>query len=79
MRKFRDISIKQKLTVIIMIANTVALLFVSAGLLTYEYFTFRKTMDNDLFTLAQIIGDRSKAALDFNNADDAQKDLNALA
>ena len=61
-----------------MIANTVALLFVSAGLLTYEYVTFRSTMVNDLSTLAQIIGDRSKAALDFSNADDAQKDLNAL-
>lgn len=78
MPRFRDIPIKQKLTVIIMIANTVALLFVSAGLLTYEYVTFRSTMVNDLSTLAQIIGDRSKAALDFSNADDAQKDLNAL-
>jgi signal transduction histidine kinase/CheY-like chemotaxis protein len=76
--RFQDISIKRKLTAIIMIASTVALLLVSAGFVSYELFTFRKTMVSDLLTLAEIIGDRSTAALTFDNKDDASKTLQAL-
>ena len=60
--KFQDISIKRKLTAIIMAASTVALLLVSAGFVTYELVTFRRTMAHDLSTLAEIIGNQSTAA-----------------
>jgi signal transduction histidine kinase/HAMP domain-containing protein/ActR/RegA family two-component response regulator len=76
--RFQDISIKRKLTAIIMIASTVALLLVSAGFVTYELITFRHTMVSDLSTLARIIGDRSTAALSFDNKTDAEETLHAL-
>ncbi len=61
-----------------MIANTVALLLISSGFVTYELVTFRKTMLNDVATLAKFIGDRSTAALSFGIQDDAQEELHAL-
>ena len=79
MSKFQDISIKRKLLVIIMITSTVALLLVSAGFVSYEVITFRKGMVNDLSTLAQIIGDRSTAALSFKIQKDAEETLRALS
>ncbi len=78
MGALHDIPIKRKLTAIIMIASTVALLLVSAGFIAFEVLTFRQTMKNDLSTLAQFIGDRSDAALAFRNEDDATEELHAL-
>src|SRR5207253_4156047 len=75
----RNSSIKRKLTLIIMGASTVALLLVSAGFVTYELLTFRQKMVRDLSTLADIIGNRSTAALAFENKEDAEENLNALA
>lgn len=77
--RFQDISIKRKLTAIIMIASTVALLLVSAGFVGYDLFTFRNTMVSDLTMLAEIIGDRSTAALSFENQSDAEETLHALS
>ena len=76
--RIQDISIKRKLLAIIMIASTVALLLVSAGFVTYEAVTFRRTMVADLTTLAEVIGNRSTAALTFQNRDDAKESLGAL-
>ena len=78
MRRFQDISIQQKLTVIMMVASTVALLLVAAGFVAYDLGTFRKKMADDLSTLAQIIGDRSQAALSFRDQAVAQDMLHAL-
>jgi signal transduction histidine kinase/CheY-like chemotaxis protein/uncharacterized membrane protein affecting hemolysin expression len=77
--RFRDISIKRKLTAIIMIASTVALLLVSAGFVTYELVTFRQTMTHDLSTLAEIIGNQSTAALTYGDKDTAKEILAALS
>ncbi|HKW29509.1 MAG TPA: ATP-binding protein [Verrucomicrobiae bacterium] len=77
-RKFQDIPIRQKLMVIIMVASTVALLLVAAGFVAYDLDTFRKKMVNDLSTLAEIIGDRSEAALSFKDQAVAQDMLHAL-
>ena len=74
----RDSSIKRKLTLIIMAASTVALLLASTGFVSYELFTFRQKMVRDLSTLADIIANRSTAALSFDNQEDAEEDLNSL-
>jgi signal transduction histidine kinase/ActR/RegA family two-component response regulator/HAMP domain-containing protein len=76
--RFQDIPIKRKLTAIIMIASSVALLLVSAGFVSYEVFTFRQTMTHDLSTLAEIIGDQSTAALTYEDKDTAKEILGAL-
>ena len=65
MIRFRDISIKRKLTLIIMVASTFGLLLVASGLIICELFTYREEMTRDLSTLADIIGNRSSAALSF--------------
>ena len=78
MVRLQDISIKQKLTAIIMIAGTVALLLASAGFVAYELITYPKVMTDDLSTLAAIIGDRSTAALAFDNKSDAEETLGRL-
>jgi signal transduction histidine kinase/AmiR/NasT family two-component response regulator len=77
-RKFQDIPIKQKLTAIIMVASTVALLLAAAGFAAYDLATFRGKMVDDLSTLAKIIGDRSAAALSFRNQTVARDTLCAL-
>jgi signal transduction histidine kinase/ActR/RegA family two-component response regulator/uncharacterized membrane protein affecting hemolysin expression len=77
--RFQDISIKRKLTAIIMAASTVALLLVSAGFVTYELVTFRRTMAHDLSTLAEIIGNQSTAALTYEDKDTAKEILDALS
>jgi len=76
--RFQDISIKRKLTAIIMVASTVALLLVSAGFVSYELATFRKTMVSDLSTLAGVIGNESNSALDFKDQDRAREILGGL-
>jgi len=77
--RFQDISIKRKLTAIIMIASTVALLLVSAGFVAYELVTFRQTMARDISTQAEILGNQSTAALSFGDRDTAREILGALS
>ena len=78
MPRFQDISIKRKLTAIIMIATTVALLLVSGAFVAYQQFTFRQTMLADISTLGDITGDLSTAALSFGNTQDAEGYLRML-
>jgi signal transduction histidine kinase/ActR/RegA family two-component response regulator/uncharacterized membrane protein affecting hemolysin expression len=76
--RFQDIPIKRKLTAIIMIASTVALLLVSTGFVAYDLATFRQTKVRDLSTLAEIIGNQSTAALTYGDKDAAREILAAL-
>jgi signal transduction histidine kinase/ActR/RegA family two-component response regulator/HAMP domain-containing protein len=62
-----------------MIATTVALLFVSAAFVAYELFTFRQTMKVDISTLGEITGDLNDANLSFIKPDEATKILNTLS
>jgi signal transduction histidine kinase/CheY-like chemotaxis protein len=61
-----------------MIASTFALLLVSTGFMGFELVTLRQGMKSDLLTLARFIGDRSEAALAFDDTRDAQEQLHAL-
>ena len=61
-----------------MLTSTVALLLACAGFVAYEVIAFRQTMTRNLTTLAQIIGDNSSGALDFNDPKAAQDILSAL-
>lgn len=64
---------------IIMVASTATLFLVAGGFVGYELFTYRQAMTRDLATLAEIIGDRSTAALTFDDKADAEITLSALA
>jgi signal transduction histidine kinase/ActR/RegA family two-component response regulator len=78
-RPVRHLSIKQKLTTVIMTVTTVALLLVSIGFVAYELFTFQQRMRHDLATQGQMVGELSVPLLNHTNAADAEKILAALA
>ena len=78
MAVLQDIPIKRKLTAIIMIASTVALLLVSGGFVAYELAIFRQSMKNDLLTLSQVVGNTSTGALVFQNKEDADEIMRGL-
>jgi signal transduction histidine kinase/ActR/RegA family two-component response regulator/HAMP domain-containing protein len=79
MTLFRDLSIRRKLAILTMASCATALLLVSAAFVGYETITFRERTVRELTTLADIIGNRSTAALTFENQEDADEDLNCLA
>ena len=79
MRAFQNTSIKRKLTLIIMLTSTVALLLACGAFVAYEMITFRRGMVRDLFTLAEIIGYNSTAALTFDDVRSAEETLAALS
>jgi signal transduction histidine kinase/ActR/RegA family two-component response regulator/HAMP domain-containing protein len=78
MFRIQDISIKRKLTLIIMVASTVAVLLVSGGFVAYELITYRQVMTRDLSTLAEVIGNQSTAALTYDDKAAAEEILGAL-
>ena len=78
MQHFRNLSIKQKLTRIIMLTSSVSLLLVCTAFVMYERATFQQTMRHNLAILARVIGDASTAALTFDDSVTATEVLTAL-
>lgn len=78
MRAFRDISIKHKMTLIIMLINSVALLLTGLTAISFDHIKTGKAMVQKLELLADIIGINSTAALTFENENDANRILEAL-
>lgn len=78
MVRFRDISIKRKLTTIIMFSSSIALLLSCAALATYDWISSERALVRRIGTMAEIIGFNSTAALAFDNAQDASETLSAL-
>ncbi len=78
MPSLRDISIKHKLTMIIMLTAVIVLILSSVSFMANDVMTFRKGMVDNLSTLANIIGSNSTAALTFNDRDSAEETLSAL-
>lgn len=78
MRSFRDISMKHKLTAIIMLTSTIVLFLASGAFVTNTVVTFRRSMVEKLSALADVIGSNSTAALAFNDQESANETLSAL-
>jgi signal transduction histidine kinase/DNA-binding response OmpR family regulator len=76
---FRNLSIKRKLTMIIMVISVTALLLSSASVIIYDQIYSRQEIASDLRSLAQIIGDNSTAAITFNDQESATEILSALS
>ena len=76
--RFRDLAIKRKMILIIMSTNTVAILLVCAGFVVHEIVTFRRTLLDNVSTLAAVIGSNSTAALAFDDRAAAKETLAAL-
>jgi len=78
-RAFRDLSIKLKLTSIMMLISIVALLLSCASFIIYDQSFSRRAMVQELHSVAHIIGDNSTAALTFNDQKSATEILSALS
>ncbi len=78
MKAFRDISIKSKLSTIILTTSAIVLLLASSAFVTNELFSLRRSIVTDLSTVADIIGLNSSGAILFFDSTSAQENLNAL-
>ena len=77
--RLRDTPIQRKLTLVILVTSSFALLLMGSALITYELVTFRRSLTVNMGVLAQIIGANSTAALAFDDPKNAQEILEALA
>jgi signal transduction histidine kinase/ActR/RegA family two-component response regulator len=75
----RNVPIKRKLMVVILLTSGFAILLMGSALITYELVTFRSALTNNIEVLAQIIGSNSTAALAFDDRQNANEILRALA
>jgi signal transduction histidine kinase len=75
---FKDISIKRKLTVIVMATSAAALLMAGAATIIYERVTFPKSLAQHLASLADVVGNNSAAAILFKDETAAAETLHGL-
>ncbi len=67
MGRFQDLSIRRKLTTGMTLVAGLALILAAAASLTYEALSFRAAKVRQLSTLAEVIGQNSRAALAFSD------------
>ncbi len=75
---FRNLSIQRKLTLIVMLASSLALLLACGSFIVYEVTRFRRAIRDEVSTVAQLIGANSTAALTFQDRRAATETLGAL-
>ncbi|MBC2694703.1 MAG: response regulator [Desulfobacteraceae bacterium] len=78
MRSFRDISIRRKLTVMMMLTSFIVLMLAVVSFGTNDLMTFRRAMIKNLSMLAEVIGSNSIGALSFDDRNFAENVLAAL-
>ncbi|MGZ4967905.1 MAG: EAL domain-containing protein [Methylobacter sp.] len=74
----RNLSINSKLLLILLFSCVSSLLFAGVLLIVLEISEFQKNTKDDLSTLAQIVGNRSTAALMFEDRDLAHENLSVF-
>ncbi len=79
MWEFRNVSIKNKLTIIIMIICSIVLLLSSGAFITTDLFAVRKSMAGKLLTISNVIGENSTAAITFHDEETAEEILSSLS
>ena len=76
--RYRDATIRQKLTWMSALASTIALLLASSAFSAYHVMTFRSTIARTLAIQADTVGLNSISALRFNDDRSAEETLSAL-
>lgn len=79
MLNFRHLPIRKKLLVLSATTSVVALLSAGSAMLSYDWFSHRQAIINKIQVLATVIGNRSTAALVFDDKKLAEDNLKALA
>jgi len=78
MRKFRQLTLQRKQMLIIMLISTVSLLLACAAFVSYDAFTYRRELVDQIASLAGVVGNNTTAALDFDDPAAAGETLAAL-
>ena len=78
MKALHDLSVRHKLTLLMVSTSVVALVLACAAFFSHEVFTFRTGMVRDLSILGEVIGSNSTAALTFHDSNAARDALAAL-
>lgn len=77
--KLRDLPIRRKLMLILLVTSVTVMLLMRGSFFAYEYLTFRAATVRQLATLGGVVAANSSAALAFQNPADASEVLAALA
>jgi PAS domain S-box-containing protein len=75
---FRDLSIKYKIALIVLVTSGAALIIAGASLVTFDVRSYKTALVSDLSVKADIIAANSTAALAFEDYDSAKQTLNGL-
>ena len=75
---YRNLPVRLKLRLIVMLTVTLALLCACAAMLAYDRMAARSSMRNDLDVLAEMLGANSTAALSFDDGPVAAEILSTL-
>ena len=75
---FRDLSIKYKIALIVLVTSGSALVMAGASLVTFDVSSYKRALVNDLSVKADIIAANSTAALAFEDYDSARQTLSGL-
>ncbi len=79
MRAFRHQRITYKLIIIMMVTSSVAVLLMAIAIMINTAIKEKRSVENQLETLAQLIGSRSTGALAFDDRRTAEENLSALS
>ncbi len=77
--RFRDLSLRHKLTAIALVTTGVALVLACTVLIVFDQVTARHALERNIVTTAQMTSANTSAALLFGDEIDAKRLLNALA
>ena len=72
------LSIRQKLTAMLMVASTALLVMAAVAFVVWDFYRFRADMQTDLATQAQVVLENTAAAITFNDPDAAGETLEML-
>ncbi len=79
MRRFSNLPIRQKLTMIVLFTSGLLVMFMAVFFIADKFFSFRRNMVSNMTTLAQVIGMNSTAALTFDDPGTAKEILSAIS
>jgi PAS domain S-box-containing protein len=77
-RTFRDVPIRRKLTLLMLLASTSGVLLTGAGLSAYAWSSARAAMERDLASVSSILANNATGALAFRDLETANEILSAI-
>jgi len=79
MISFRNLSIKKKITSVVMLTSCIALLLACAAFVGYELLTFRATIISEMSTLAKITSKNCEVPVSFDRPEETENILTNLS